>query len=61
MYRKPWNEDNLIGIGAFGEKLKDEEEKKWFFEQHARAAAEAATGWYVDWELVMCVGQKPKS
>ena len=57
-YRKPWNEDNLIGIGSFGEKLSDPEEKAWFLENHARAATEAAKGWYVDWELVVCVGRK---
>lgn len=58
IYRKPWNEDNLIGWWAAGERIPDEKERKWFQELHAKAATNAAKGWYVDWELIVCVGRK---
>jgi len=36
----------------------DKQERAWFMAMHARAAEEAARGWYVDWELRVCVGRK---
>ena len=60
VYRKPWNEDNLIGWEALGSSLiKKPEDKKWFVDEHKKAAHLAAEGRYVDWELHVAVGQKP--
>lgn len=58
VYRKPWNEDCLIGWAAIGERIRNEEEKQWYKERLAEAAENAKNGWYVDWELVVCVGRK---
>ena len=57
-YRKPWNEDCLIGWAAIGDMIKDPNKKLWYKERLAEAAANAKKGWYVDWELVICVGRK---
>ena len=57
-YRKPWNEDCLIGWAAIGDMIKDPKKKLWYKERLAEAAANAKKGWYVDWELVICVGKK---
>ena len=58
IYRKPWNEDHLIGTAAIGDMIADARERKWFKELHARCATECAKGWFVDWELVAVVGRK---
>lgn len=58
MYRKPWNEANLLGLEAFSDNIPDKEEKAWFKELHARCATDAAKGWYVDFELHIIVGRK---
>lgn len=58
VYRKPWNEDCLIGWAAIGDLIKNQEDKKWYRERLAEAAENAKKGWYVDWELVVCVGRK---
>lgn len=58
VYRKPWNEDCLIGWAAIGERIRNEVEKQWYKERLAEAAENAKNGWYVDWELVVCVGRK---
>ena len=58
MYRKPWNEDNLIGMEAFGEVIPDEGEKKWFRAMHRRCADAVARGWFVGFEIVVVVGRK---
>ena len=58
IYRKPWNEDNLIGNEAFSNSIADPEKQAWFKDMHARCATEAAKGWYVDWELHIVVGRK---
>ena len=58
MYRKPWNEDCLIGWAAIGDRIRDENEKQWYKERLAEAANNAKRGWYVDWELVVCVAKK---
>ncbi|KAL9065489.1 MAG: hypothetical protein Q9161_008194 [Pseudevernia consocians] len=57
-YRKPWNEDCLIGWAAIGDMVKNPNEKLWYKERLAEAAENAKKGWYVDWELVICVGRK---
>lgn len=57
IYRKPWMEDNLIGMAAVGDSIPDEDEKAWYKEMHRRCAIEIAKGWYVDFELVVCVGR----
>jgi hypothetical protein len=38
--------------------IKEDEERAWYKETHAKAAADCANGWYVDWELVVVVGRK---
>ena len=58
IYRKPWNEDCLIGWAAIGERIRNKEEKQWYRERLAEAAENAKNGWYVNWELVVCVGRK---
>lgn len=58
MYRKPWNEDCLIGWAAIGDMIKSQEDKDRYRERLAEAAQNAKNGWYVDWELVFCVGKK---
>ena len=57
IYRKPWNEDFLIGWAAIGDMIESQEEKQWYKERLAEAAENAKKGWYVDWELVICVGK----
>ena len=57
IYRKPWNEDCLIGWAAIGDKIKDQEEKDWYRERLAEAAENANKGWFVEWELIICVGR----
>lgn len=58
IYRKPWNEDCLIGWAAVGDRIKNQEEKGWYRERLAEAAENAKKGWYVDWDLIVCVGRK---
>ncbi|KAI4187442.1 MAG: hypothetical protein L6R41_002821 [Letrouitia leprolyta] len=58
VYRKPWNDDNLMGTASVGDRIEDETEREWYKDIHARAAIDAARGWYVNWELVTCVGRK---
>ena len=58
IYRKPWNEDHLIGTSAFGDNIPDEREREWFKDIHARAATDCAKGWYIDWELIVCAARK---
>lgn len=58
IYRKPWNEDHLMGTAAFGDHLSDERERKWFKDVHVRAATDCAKGWYIDWELIICAARK---
>ena len=57
IYRKPWNEDCLIGWAAIGDKIQNLTEKQWYKERLAEAADNARRGWYVDWELVVCVAK----
>lgn len=57
LYRKPWNEDCLIGWVAIGDKINDQEEKDWYRERLAEAAENASKGWFVEWELIICVGR----
>ena len=57
IYRKPWNEDCLIGWAAIGDKINDQEEKDWYRERLAEAAENANKGWIVEWELIICVGR----
>ncbi|KAL8787507.1 MAG: hypothetical protein Q9213_002165 [Squamulea squamosa] len=59
IYRKPWNEDNLMGWAPIADRIEDEEERSWFRDLHAKAATDAAKGWYVNWKLIVCVGRKP--
>ena len=40
-----------------GSNIKNQKEKEWHRERLAEAAANAKRGWYVDWELVVCVGR----
>jgi len=47
-----------MGTTAAGERIRDDGERAWFMAMHARAAEEAAGGWYVDWKLRLCVGRK---
>ena len=58
LYRKPWNEDNLLGWAALGDAIKDDKDRAWFKDMHLQAATNASKGWYVDWELVVCTGRK---
>ncbi|KAL8784507.1 MAG: hypothetical protein Q9195_009017 [Heterodermia aff. obscurata] len=59
MYRKPWNEDNLIGMQAFGHKIADQGEREWFRRMHRRCVEEVARGWYnAGFEIVVVVGRK---
>ncbi len=58
VYRKPWNEDCLMGWAAVGDRIKEREEKEWYKERLAEAAENARKGWFVEWELVVCVGRK---
>ena len=58
IYRKPWNEDNMMGWAPIADRIEDEKEREWFKELHAQAVTNAAKGWYVDWELIVCVGRK---
>lgn len=59
VYRKPWNEDNIIGWEALaGSLIEDPDEKTWFMDEHKKAADAAARGWYINWELRVVVGQK---
>ena len=37
--------------------IESQEEKHWYKERLAEAADNAKKGWYVDWELVVCVGK----
>ena len=57
IYRKPWNEDCLIGWAAIGDMIESQEEKNWYKELLAEAAENAKKGWYVDWELVICIAK----
>ncbi|KAI4166893.1 MAG: hypothetical protein LQ343_007658 [Gyalolechia ehrenbergii] len=59
IYRKPWNDDNMMGWAPIADRIEDEEERAWFKDLHAKAATNAAKGWYVNWELIVCVGRKP--
>ena len=59
IYRKPWNEDCLIGWAAIGDMIESQGDKDWYRERLTEAAQNAKNGWYVDWELVVCVGKKP--
>lgn len=38
--------------------IENQEEKDWYRERLAEAAENAKTGWYVDWDLIVCVGRK---
>ena len=58
IYRKAWNDDNLIGTYAAVDRIKDDAEREKMKEIHAKAAAEAANGWWVDWKLIVCVGRE---
>ncbi|KAL2042789.1 hypothetical protein N7G274_004548 [Stereocaulon virgatum] len=58
MYRKPWTEDFLLAYAEVGDKMEDGDERDWFREMHAKAVEDAASGWHLDWELIMCVGKK---
>ena len=60
IYRKPWNEDTLLGWAELGNSIKDDEARDWHSKLHAEAAAEASKGWWGNMELVVCVGQKRK-
>lgn len=57
IYRKPWNEDCLIGWAAIGDMIKSQAEKDWYKAHLAAAARNAKNGWYVDWDLIICVGR----
>ena len=59
IYRKPWNEDCLIGWAAIGDMIQSQQDRDWYRERLAEAAENAKNGWYVDWELVVCVGKSP--
>ena len=58
LYRKPWTEDFLLAYAEVAAGLKNEHERRWFQDMHARAVGDAANGWYLDWELIICVGRK---
>lgn len=58
MYRKPWTEDFLLAYAEVGDKMEDGDERDWFRGMHAKAVEDAASGWSLDWELIMCVGKK---
>ena len=38
--------------------IKNEEEKDWYRRCWWEAILEVKRGWYVDWELIICVGRK---
>ena len=38
--------------------MKEMEEREWYKERLAEAAENARRGWFVEWELVVCVGRK---
>ncbi len=38
--------------------IRDDKEREWFKELHAKCATDCERGWYVDWELVVVVGRK---
>lgn len=58
MYRKPWTEDFLLAYAEVSDKIENVHEREWFREMHAKAVQDAANGWHLDWELIMCVGKK---
>lgn len=58
VYRKPYNEDNLIGTKAVGEKITDPGQKEWFQGMLRQCVEEVARGWWVDFEIVIVVGRK---
>ena len=37
--------------------IESQEEKNWYKELLAEAAENAKKGWYVDWELVICIAK----
>ena len=58
MYRKPWTEDFLLAYAEVSDKIENVPEREWFRDMHAKAVQDAANGWHLDWELIMCVGKK---
>lgn len=58
LYRKPWTEDFLLAYAEVANSLENEHERLWFQDMHARTAKDAADGWNLDWELIICVGRK---
>ena len=58
LYRKPWTEDFLLAYAEVANSLENEHERLWFQDMHARTVKDAANGWNLDWELIICVGRK---
>ncbi|KAK0509510.1 hypothetical protein JMJ35_007904 [Cladonia borealis] len=58
LYRKPWTEDFLLAYAEVANSLENENERLWFQDMHARTVRDAANGWNLDWELIICVGRK---
>lgn len=58
IYRKPWNEDNLMGMEAFSDVIPDEAERKLFRGMHRRCVQDVARGWWGGGEIVVVVGRR---